>query len=99
MAEVGFILIQAIDIFCKIMEWLIFARIILSWIPQLRGNMIVQFIYALTEPLLAPLRALLNKSPLGGAGMPFDFSPLLAYLVLRFGSSLLIDLIIRLFLK
>jgi len=99
MRDVGIVLIDAIAVFCRIMEVLIFVRIVLSWIRLPQGNRFRQLVYALTEPILGPIRALLAKSPLGGAGMPLDFSPLLAYLLLQFGSSLLIQLLVRLFFQ
>jgi len=72
----------AISIFIRIVDSLILVRILLSFFPNLRYSKITDFIYQLTEPILAPCRALLDK--LGfGMGM-IDFSPILAYMILRF---------------
>ena len=60
------------------LEILIIGRVLLSFVEQDPRNRsaISQFLVALTEPILAPVRRLL---PQGGA---FDFSPLIVILVL-----------------
>jgi len=96
MNEVFGIVLQAVQIFCYVLEILIFARVILSWIPSLHGTRLAQMIFALTEPILSPIKRLLAKSPLGGSGMPLDFSPLLALLAIQFGQMVLTQLLIML---
>lgn len=62
---------------------LVFARIVLSWFPIESGSTfasIFGFLYAITEPVLGPLRRLIP--PMGVGGMGFDFSPLIVILVL-----------------
>ncbi|NLK37563.1 MAG: YggT family protein [Epulopiscium sp.] len=81
----------AVDYFFSLLEFLIFIRIILSWLPIGRDNSIIRMLYALTEPILAPLREMLNRSPLGG-GM-LDFSPFIAFILMRFVQSILHGLI------
>lgn len=68
-------LLQAIEIY----EIVILARIMLSWIqgPHAQGQFSA-FFYALTEPLLAPIRNLLRN--ISG---PLDFSPLILILLLE----------------
>lgn len=61
--------------------WLIFARIILSFVVMFVRidpyNPIVRFIHEVTEPLMAPFRKLIP--PIGG----MDFSPIVLFLVLQ----------------
>ena len=52
----------------------IFARVILSWFPASTTNPIVVFIYAVTEPLLSPIRRIVPRF-----GM-IDLSPMIALL-------------------
>jgi len=94
MKDMFLLLIEAVRIFGRILEILIIVRCLLSWINPPRTNPVVQLIYALTEPILSPLRKLLAKSPLGGGAMPIDFSPLLAFLLIGFAERLLVQLII-----
>ena len=64
--------------FLLALEFMIIGRVLLSYIEQdPRGKSgLSQFLVAVTEPLLAPVRRLL---PQGGG---FDFSPLVVILVL-----------------
>jgi len=52
-------------------------RVIMSWIPNLdRSNPLIQMVYDATEPILKPIRDFLP--PTSG----FDFSPLVAFLII-----------------
>ena len=86
-----FILIQAVEYFAWFLRMLIFARIILSWIPIGRGSAAVRLIYSTTEPLLAPIRSLIQKSPLGGPGMMLDFSPIILFILIQVASNVIIQ--------
>ena len=66
-------LIGAIGMFLYLV---ILARVILSWFPNVSyNNPIVQFVFAVTEPILSPIRRVLPSS-----GM-FDFAPMVAIIV------------------
>lgn len=58
--------------------WVIFARLIISWIRLDSDHPIVTFLYRATEPVLRPARQLIP--PAGG----LDFSPIIVFIVLRF---------------
>ena len=89
------VLIQTVNTFFKLLEFLILARVILSWIPLGRNNALVQMLYALTEPILSPIRSLLDKSPLGG--IMLDFSAWFAMILLYFIQMILINIVLGLF--
>ncbi|MCL2707919.1 MAG: YggT family protein [Defluviitaleaceae bacterium] len=72
----------ALSYFFGLLNILILARVILSWLPMAHNNQIVRFLFALTEPILAPIRKIIRKSPLGGPGMMLDFSPIIAFFLL-----------------
>ena len=81
-------LIYLSDLFFNILVILIFARVILSWIPGLSyGNPIVQLITGIVDPLLAPFRKLFP--PFGG----IDFSPLIAIVLITVVRSLVHNLL------
>ncbi len=84
------LLIQALNIFFDLLEKLIFIRIILSWLPIGYNNPIMQLLYNLTEPILGPVRNMVDKSPIGG-GMGLDFSPIFALILLSLIQMLLIS--------
>ncbi len=77
----------------EVIELLILARVFLSWVPNLRYNPIVNFIYAVTEPLLAPVRSMLQRSSFG-RNMMIDFSPIVVFLLL----GVLKNILARIFL-
>lgn len=87
------IIIDSLTIFVEILDYLILARVFLSWIPIGRDNPIIRFIYALTEPILAPIRNMLQKSPLGGPGMIFDFSPIIAFFLIRLFLGIVVSIL------
>jgi len=89
------ILIISIDYFTMFLRYLIFARIIISWLPIDRGGPIVSTIYSLTEPILYPIRNAIQKSPLGGPGMMLDFSPIIAFLLIQVVRSILQNFLIN----
>lgn len=59
-------------------ELVIFARVILSWVNADPYNLIVKFIYNITEPVLAPIRQLLPTERIG-----IDFSPFVVILIIQ----------------
>ncbi|MDD5496252.1 MAG: YggT family protein [Candidatus Omnitrophica bacterium] len=62
-----------------ILTWLIIIRALLSWVNPDPFNPIVQFLYKVTEPLLAPFRRLIPVYSIG-----IDFSPIFALLLIWF---------------
>ena len=58
--------------------YVILARVLISWFNPNPYNPIVDAIYRLTEPVLAPIRRVLP--PMGG----FDLSPLVVFFILMF---------------
>lgn len=61
--------------------FVLFARIILSWFPIQPGTALAgihQFLHAITEPLLGPIRRAIPPVRLGAMGL--DLSPMLVLL-------------------
>ena len=83
-----YIIQTSLGLLIRVLEYLILIRALLSFFPTLRASKIAYFIYQLTEPVLSPCRALLDKLGLGMGMM--DFSPILAYLLLNLLYSLVI---------
>ncbi len=74
----------------KMLYFLIAIRILLSWFPVDPYNEVVKALYAVTEPVLEPLRRL----PLH-IGM-IDLSPMLAFVLLTFLDSFVVGVLKRL---
>lgn len=82
---------MSVAYFFKVLDFLIIARILLSWLNPNPDSTIPKLIYQLTEPILAPFRNLLFRFGLG-RGM-IDFSPILAVLVLDFVGDAIVRLL------
>lgn len=71
----------ALSILIKIIDSLVMVRVLLSFFPNMQSSNVSYFIYQMTEPILAPCRAILDRVGLN-MGM-IDFSPILAFLILN----------------
>ena len=74
-----------VSIIFSILYFVLVVRIIISWVGADPYNEITRIIYSVTDPLLMPFKAL----PLQ-VGM-IDFSPILAFLVLAFLRSFILN--------
>ena len=68
-----------LDYLLTIINWLIIIRALLSWVNPDPFNIIVQFLYKVTEPILAPFRRMIPMYSIG-----IDISPILALLFIWF---------------
>ncbi len=88
-------LIYLINILFRLYYYLIFARIIMSWVQPPMHNeyfrKFADFVYRLTEPVLGSIRELLPS--FGG----IDFSPIIAILALQIINSGINQLLFYLF--
>lgn len=88
---INYLIYSSVSSVINLINFLVLIRIILSWIP-IGQNTFSVIIYNLTEPLLAPIRKMVEDSPLGG-GMMLDFSPMILVLILGFIQSLVVSLL------
>jgi len=82
---------KIIHIVLNIYMWVIIARALISWVNPDPYNQIVQFLYRVTEPVLAQVRRWL---PFGRMGI--DISPIIVILVIYFLDEFLIKSMIEL---
>ncbi len=81
-------LVLLIGTLIDVVEWLVIIRCILSWFPNFQ-NGFTELIYKVTEPLLAPVRRVLERFIRPGALM-IDLSPIILYLLLGLVRRLLL---------
>jgi YggT family protein len=62
-----------------IANWLIIIRALISWVNPDPYNVIVQFLYKVTEPMIAPFRKIFPAFSIG-----IDISPIFALLAIWF---------------
>jgi len=65
-----------------LVQILVFASIIVSWVSADPSNPIVQMIYSVTEPIYRPVRRLTSRIP-----GPLDWAPLAVLLIVLFLSA------------
>ena len=73
---------RVISLALRVFEILLLARVVMSWVSMVR-NALTVFIYRATEPVLWPIRELIPA--IAGA---IDFSPLIAFLLIRLVGTL-----------
>jgi|TARA_Y100000816_G_scaffold28288_1_gene18133 YggT family protein len=66
----------------------IIVRIFLSWIPHDPYNQFIRIIYRIADSVLEPIR---NALPIQGMG--FDFSPIIAFMLLGFLKRIILSTI------
>lgn len=76
------ILLEAFYYFLMIISFLIIASAILSWFPSQGFRKVHRVLRTLIEPILSPIRKMIQKSIFGGNHMTIDFSPFIAYLII-----------------
>ncbi len=75
--------------FVQVINFLIIVRVLMSWIVRDYRNPVANFFYQVTEPLLAPFRALQQRLGIGGM---LDFSPIIAMLAVQLVANMILRL-------
>ena len=79
------LLVEAfINVLAQALTLAIFVRVLLSWVPMTLPWGLGEFVWSITEPVLAPIRRALPF--MGG----IDFSPFIALIAIQFVASLLL---------
>ena len=61
MPYVVYLIVSLVRLLLFVLELAMLLRAVLSWFPIDEDNAIVNFLYTITEPLIAPVRLLLDK--------------------------------------
>lgn len=75
------VIYQAVGVLFSVVEMAILIRVFLSWLPIPKEHRLIGLLYQVTEPILAPIRTLIQRSSFG-QNMMFDFSPIIAFILL-----------------
>ncbi|MGO5095991.1 YggT family protein [Agathobaculum sp. LCP25S3_E8] len=75
------IVIYIVASLLRILQFLFFARAIMSWFVQGSSSQIYELLCLVTEPIIQPFRSLLSRIN-ALRSIPFDMAFLLAFLVL-----------------
>lgn len=80
-------IVAFINVAFYVYTWLIFIRIILSWVKHNPHQPIIRFIYEITEPVLSVFRRIIP--PLGA----IDLSPIVAFFALEILRQILVSVL------
>ncbi|MCM8778485.1 MAG: YggT family protein [Candidatus Omnitrophica bacterium] len=86
-------LAEVLRVLLTILWWLILIRAIISWVNPDPFNPIVQFLHHTTEPILYPLRKIIPPA------FGIDISPFIAFLLIVFLKSFLVNSLIGIALR
>jgi len=81
------LLVYFIDVFFTLLNLAILARVLLSWFRVSPYHPLVDFLYRVTEPILAPLRRVIP--PIGMV----DISPVIALILLQIIQQVLVAIL------
>jgi YggT family protein len=81
------LLVYLVDVFFTLLSLAILARVLLSWVRVSPYHPAVDFVYRVTEPILAPLRRAIP--PIGMV----DISPVIAIILLQIIQKVLVAII------
>ncbi len=87
-------LAKILDVALSLYIWVIIIRALLSWVNPDPYNVIVQFLYRATEPVLRPVRRWLPFRNFG-----IDLSPVIVILAIMFLQYFLVPSLIQLAFK
>ena len=91
MSDLQNILCISVTMLGEVIEYVIMIRILFSIFNVSYDNPIMRFLYTVTEPILSPARALLER--IFRRPMMLDFSPVVVWLFLDVAVSLICRLI------
>jgi YggT family protein len=83
--------VQLVSTVFWVLQLLVLARVVISWLPNTRYHPISQWIVNVTDPMLRPFRAL---APVGAGGL--DFSPMILLILLWLARRVVIQLLVSL---
>ncbi len=83
-------MVQLVSFLFDVYSLILLARVLASWFPVDPRNPLVQLLYQLTEPVLAPIRRFLPP-----AGV-VDFSPIVAFVLIIVAKQIVLRVLVSL---
>lgn len=87
MSELFYIVTSFVGILIDILMYAMFIRALLSWLPLAEDNPIENFLFAITEPVILPVRAVLDRFEILSE-LPIDISFLVTMILLSIVSGI-----------
>lgn len=83
-----YILQMTLSLLLSTLELLLLARAIFSWFPMEGDNPLIRFLHAMTEPVIYPVRATLERLNLF-QGLPIDMSFFFTFILISILSTII----------
>lgn len=89
------VILEALHLLMYIIQGILFVRILFSWIHIDSFRHLIDVLYHLTEPILAPIRVMVSHSIFGDrkGGLTIDISPLIAFIFIQFVQGFISNLL------
>ena len=81
MTQILYVIGTTIRVIVYVLQFLMLGRAIFSWLPLSEDNPIETFLYTVTEPVIAPVRAVIEYFG-WFEGLPIDMSFFITFLLL-----------------
>lgn len=81
MNQILYVVSTTVSFLIAVLQFFMLGRAIISWLPVDDDNPIVTFLYAVTEPVIMPVRAVLDRFG-WFEGMPIDMSFFITFILL-----------------
>lgn len=83
-----FITVMTVKLALSLLQIMMFARAILSFLPIDSSGKVTMFLTALTEPVIYPVRVIFDKLNIG-TSIPIDIPFFVTFLILSFLSAII----------
>ena len=81
MYQIVYVVVATVRVLLVALQFLMMARAIISWLPVNEDNPIVVFLYSVTEPVIMPVRSVIERFG-WFEGLPIDMSFLITFMLL-----------------
>ena len=88
MIQIAYVLTTTVRLLLIALQLLMLGRAILSWLPLEEENPVENFLFSLTEPVIAPVRALIDRFG-WFEGLPIDMSFFITFILLSVLTAIL----------
>ncbi|MBR7184985.1 MAG: YggT family protein [Clostridia bacterium] len=88
MSEILYVVANFVDVLLNVLYFAIFGRVLISWLPIDEDGPIASFLYLITDPIILPIRAVMERFSLF-QNSPLDFSSFFAMILLMLLQALL----------
>ena len=88
MIQIAYVLTTTVRVLLIALQLRMLGRALLSWLPLEEENPVENFLFSLTEPVIAPVRALIDRFG-WFEGLPIDMSFFITFILLSVLTAIL----------